>query len=199
MLRLQQGTIDSHLASLLGPDATQLVAKANFNLGVALRDTKGHLAAIDAYYQALKLDPVLQEAHFNLGYTFQALADDKSEIGFYGDYHGRRRALKQSLGHYRNTTLGIGPKADAYRVMEEVQFQLGDYEGVKCLHFDTGRRESKRAREQERGNRVDPDLVAYWCAHPSFARSLPRPSLFSRGFLSVRFSRRGHPTSSFWQ
>jgi tetratricopeptide (TPR) repeat protein len=129
-----ENSLDSQLVSFLAPDATLLVAKACFNLGVALRDTKGHLAAIDAYYQALKLDPKLQEAHFNLGYTFQALADDKSAVGFYGDFHGRQHALKKSLAHYRNTTLGVGPKADAYRVMEEVQYQLGDYAGAQASY-----------------------------------------------------------------
>jgi tetratricopeptide (TPR) repeat protein len=64
---------NSNMLSEIEKESKQLLSRALFNLGVAYKDTKGPNKAIQAYEDALSLNPSLQEAHFNLGYTFQVI------------------------------------------------------------------------------------------------------------------------------
>jgi tetratricopeptide (TPR) repeat protein len=68
------------------PDATLF-----FNFGVLLEDTRRHEEAIEAYQQAIGMDPDLADAHFNLARLYEALGRPQHAIRHLGEY---RRLLK---------------------------------------------------------------------------------------------------------
>lgn len=94
-------------------------ATAYFNLGIALKDLSRHHDASVAYLSALQLRPAFPQAHFNLGRSFQMMADDPSAAGYLHRHAGRREILLRAAHHFRRS---MGPEsagpADSFRSLE---------------------------------------------------------------------------------
>jgi len=64
-----------------------------FNLGVALEDYDGRREAVRAYLEALRLDPGLADAHYNLARLYEAMGDGASALRHLNAY---RRIVQQT-------------------------------------------------------------------------------------------------------
>jgi len=122
-----------------GAEAMQREAQALLEKGKELYQNDRDKEAVDAFQQAIKLNPDLAEAHFRLGLTFNAL-ERKPEAD---------ESLKKSISLYKKVT-EADPKDD------EAFFNMG--EAYSLLHLDE---EAARAFRQVTHLRPD-DEEAYY-------------------------------------
>ena len=106
-----------------------------FNLGIAMKDLGRHHDSIIAYLTAIRLRPVFPQAHFNLGRSFQILADDPGPGGYLRLAVARKQVLLRAAHHFRRS-LGSASAADSYRSLEEVLHQLGDEAAARRAHVE---------------------------------------------------------------
>ena len=111
------------------------LARIYYNQGICHKDLGQQLEAKESYLQALRYQPDFPEAHFNLGRTYQIMADDfAGPGGLYRDAVGRRAALHEAAAHFRNSSEAARPSADSFRSLEEVLAQLGEHDGARLAY-----------------------------------------------------------------
>ena len=117
--------------------SNEATAAAYFNLGIAFKDLARHQDSAVAYLSALRLRPAFPQAHFNLGRSFQLMADDPGPAGYLRHHAARRELLLRAAHHFRRSG---GPDAstpgDSYRSLEEVLHQLGDTEAARRAYVE---------------------------------------------------------------
>ena len=72
--------------------SNEATAAAYFNLGIAFKDLARHQDSAVAYLSALRLRPAFPQAHFNLGRSFQIMADDPGPAGYLRRHAARRES-----------------------------------------------------------------------------------------------------------
>lgn len=150
-LRAAEGVVDATAAEVVGSvgdaaagGAAQTLkgmlfgshlARIYYNQGICHKDLGQQLEAKESYLLALRYQPDFPEAHFNLGRTYQIMADDfAGPGGLYRDAVGRRAALHEAVAHFRNSSEAARPSADSFRSLEEVLAQLGEHDGARLAY-----------------------------------------------------------------
>jgi tetratricopeptide (TPR) repeat protein len=97
---------------------------------VVQKNLGNHRAAIELYEAALKLDPSLRQAEFNLARSLQMLSD---QVAGYADGSARHDDLVRALGHFEASVTAAEP--GGLKNAEEVLYQLGRVEEARAAYM----------------------------------------------------------------
>ena len=119
----EQGELDAALAELL--EAIRLdpeLSAAHSAIGDIHRKRGSHRLAVGAYQNACRTNPYAFRPHYNLGVTYQALAQAAQAVGEYTKY------LKEAVNIYLRAVIIREDDFDANLNLSACYFQLGKYD-----------------------------------------------------------------------